>query len=86
MDQSRELQDFPLSLHERKAVESYINAVRLASGGSPMEEPDVMQDSIGFVERATQEYHDQLQDPLPVKFNYDRWLSQGPNFWTLDRF
>ncbi|TFK69821.1 hypothetical protein BDN72DRAFT_944042 [Pluteus cervinus] len=77
IDQTKELQDFPLTVHERKAVGSYINAVRIASGGSPIIE-DAPQDYVAYVEQATQQYHDTTDhDPLPIKFNYDRWLTHA---------
>ena len=61
-------------------MEAYVNAVRLGSGGSPVTDDDTAQDCETFVERASHLYHDSRRDPLPVKFNYDRWLAHGSSF------
>ncbi|TFK37658.1 SacI homology domain-containing protein [Crucibulum laeve] len=78
IDQCEELLEAPSTVGERKDLEVYAAAVGLANGGEMLtwqdEEP---KDFVTYVERGSTSYLDGggRKDPLPITYNYERWLS-----------
>ncbi|PBK87930.1 hypothetical protein ARMGADRAFT_997455 [Armillaria gallica] len=79
IDQYEELLDAPSTRSERKDLEMYKAAVRMATGDMT-ESQDIDEESseyFGYVEYGSVQYHEGQgrKEPLPISFNYERWLN-----------
>ncbi|KAG6837048.1 hypothetical protein H0H93_015619 [Arthromyces matolae] len=79
IDQCQELLDAPSTMGERKDIEIYSNAVRIAAGEEPAEWPwpeDSLPKYAAYVERGQTCYLDGREgEGCSTMFNYEKWLA-----------
>ncbi|KAF6750868.1 polyphosphoinositide phosphatase [Ephemerocybe angulata] len=73
IDQCQEMLDAPLTIGERKDLEIYASAIETGMGLAPDWPDKVPAEFVLYVDRGQTVHLDNV-DPIPVAFNYDKWL------------